>query len=122
MATSSSAARASSPRFSTDCSTVDSWQSSVHREAGSRRLFARASGLRLEPGLVDAMLADVEGEPGALPLLSHALYESWTRRDGRVLTLAGYRAAGGVRGAIAHTAEEVYRSCNEEEQLLMRRM
>ena len=53
---------------------------------------ARAAGLRLEAGLVDAMLADVEGEPGALPLLSHALYESWARRDGRVLTLAGYRA------------------------------
>ena len=52
---------------------------------------ARAAGLRLEAGLVDAMLADVEGEPGALPLLSHALYESWARRDGRVLTRAGYR-------------------------------
>ena len=52
---------------------------------------ARAAGLRLEAGLVDTMLADVEGEPGALPLLSHALYESWARRDGRVLTRAGYR-------------------------------
>jgi WD40 repeat protein/tRNA A-37 threonylcarbamoyl transferase component Bud32 len=83
---------------------------------------ARAAGLRLEAGLVDAMLADVEGEPGALPLLSHALYESWARRDGRVLTLAGYRAAGGVRGAIAHTAEEVYVACSPEEQVLMRRM
>ena len=68
------------------------------------------------------MLADVEGEPGALPLLSHALYESWARREGRVLTLAGYRAAGGVRGAIAHTAEEVFLGCSEQEQALMRRM
>ena len=75
---------------------------------------ARAAGLRLEAGLVDAMLADVEGEPGALPLLSHALYESWARRDGRVLTLAGYRAAGGVRGAIAHTAEEVFLGCSPQ--------
>jgi WD40 repeat protein/tRNA A-37 threonylcarbamoyl transferase component Bud32 len=83
---------------------------------------ARAAGLRLEPGLVDAMLADVDGEPGALPLLSHALYESWARRDGRVLTLAGYRAAGGVRGAIAHTAEEVFLACSPQEQVLMRRM
>ena len=83
---------------------------------------ARAAGLRLEAGLVDTMLADVEGEPGALPLLSHALYESWARRDGRVLTLAGYRAAGGVRGAIAHTAEEVFVGCSEQEQVLMRRM
>jgi WD40 repeat protein/tRNA A-37 threonylcarbamoyl transferase component Bud32 len=83
---------------------------------------ARAAGLRLEGGLVDTMLADVEGEPGALPLVSHALYESWARKDGRVLTLAGYRAAGGVRGAIAHTAEEVFLSCSPPEQSLMRRM
>jgi WD40 repeat protein/tRNA A-37 threonylcarbamoyl transferase component Bud32 len=81
---------------------------------------ARAAGLRLEAGLIDAMLADVEGEPGALPLLSHALYESWSRRDGRVLTLAGYRAAGGVRGAIAHTAEEIFLGCSEREQVLLR--
>ena len=83
---------------------------------------ARAAGLRLEAGLVDTMLADVEGEPGALPLLSHALYESWARRDGRSLTRAGYRAAGGVRGAIAHTAEEVFLRLHREEQALMRRM
>ena len=68
------------------------------------------------------MLADVEGEPGALPLLSHALYESWAHRDGRVLTFAGYRAAGGVRGAIAHTAEEVFTGCSPGEQALMREL
>jgi WD40 repeat protein/tRNA A-37 threonylcarbamoyl transferase component Bud32 len=83
---------------------------------------ARAAGLRLETGLVDAMLADVEGEPGALPLLSHALSESWARRDGRVLTRAGYLAAGGVRGAIAQTAEEVFLGCSQPEQVLMREM
>ena len=44
------------------------------------------------------------------------------RRDGRVLTLEGYRDAGGVRGAIAHTAEEVYLGCSQHEQVLMRQM
>ena len=83
---------------------------------------ARAAGLRFEGGLIDTMLADVEGEPGALPLLSHALYESWARRDGRVLTRAGYLAAGGVRGAIAHTADDVFLGCGEHEQVLMRGM
>jgi WD40 repeat protein/tRNA A-37 threonylcarbamoyl transferase component Bud32 len=83
---------------------------------------ARAAGLRLEAGLVETVLADVEGAPGALPLLSHALYESWARRDGRVLTAAGYREAGGVRGAIAHTAETVFLGCTPDEQALMRRM
>ncbi|PWU17451.1 MAG: hypothetical protein C5B48_15920, partial [Candidatus Rokuibacteriota bacterium] len=83
---------------------------------------ARAAGLRLEAGLIEIMLADVEGEPGALPLLSHALYETWARRDGRVLTAAGYRAAGGAGGAIGHTAEEVFLGCNGREQTLMRQM
>ncbi len=81
---------------------------------------ARAAGLRLDPGLVDTMLADVEGEPGALPLLSHALYETWARRDGRVLTRAGYLAAGGVRGAIAQTAEEVFLGCDEHDRAVVR--
>jgi WD40 repeat protein len=83
---------------------------------------ARAGGLRLEAGLIDTLLADVDSEPGALPLLSHALYESWGRRDGRVLTRAGYLAAGGVRGAIAQTAEKVFSGCRPREQVLMRRM
>ncbi len=83
---------------------------------------ARLAGLRLEAGLVDTMLGEVAGEPGALPLLSHALYESWARRDGRVLTRAGYLEAGGVRGAIAHTAEEVFLGCSRQEQEQIRRM
>ncbi len=47
---------------------------------------ARLAGLRLEPGLVDVVLGEVAGEPGALPLLSHALRATWERRDGRTLT------------------------------------
>ena len=48
-------------------------------------LPARRAGLRVEPQLVDALVADVEGEPGALPLLSTSLLELWQRRDGRRL-------------------------------------
>jgi WD40 repeat protein len=61
-----------------------------------------------EPGLVDLILHDVGHEPGALPLLSHALFETWQRRHGRTMTLSGYASAGGVRGAIAETAEAVF--------------
>ena len=39
-----------------------------------------------EPGLVDLLLHDVGHEPGALPLLSHALFETWQRRRGRMMT------------------------------------
>ena len=69
---------------------------------------ARTAGLRLEHGLVDLLLRDSEGEPGALPLLSHALTETWLRRDGRLLTVSGYRDAGGIRGAVARSADRLY--------------
>jgi WD40 repeat protein/transcriptional regulator with XRE-family HTH domain len=61
-----------------------------------------------EPGLVDVLLHDVGHEPGALPLLSHALFETWQRRRGPTMTLSGYASSGGVRGAIAETAETVF--------------
>ncbi len=85
-------------------------------------------GWEFEPGLVELILQDVGGtagnspEPGALPLLEHALLETWKHRQGRCLTLAGYAAAGGVRGAIAHTADGVFSQLSEQEQLLTRRI
>jgi hypothetical protein len=75
---------------------------------------ARRGHWELEQGLVDLLLRDVGAneslppEPGALPLLSHALLETWQRRRGRTLTLCGYAASGGVRAAIAETAEAVF--------------
>lgn len=69
---------------------------------------ARRGRWELEPGLVDLLLHEVGHEPGALPLLSHALMETWQRRRGRTMTLSGYTSSGGVRGAIAETAEAVF--------------
>jgi WD40 repeat protein len=69
---------------------------------------AERAGLVLEPGLAEGILRDIVGEPGALPLLSHSLLETWRRRSDRMLTLLGYLQSGGVRGAIAKTAETVY--------------
>lgn len=69
---------------------------------------ARRGRWEFEPGLVDLVLHDIGREPGALPLLSHALLETWQRRRGRVMTLSGYTSSGGVRGAIAETAEAVF--------------
>jgi hypothetical protein len=43
---------------------------------------ARQAGLIVEPGLTDLLVREVENEPGALPLLSHALRETWLRRKG----------------------------------------
>jgi DNA-binding SARP family transcriptional activator/class 3 adenylate cyclase len=71
-------------------------------------LPAQRAGLEIEPGLVEVVVSDVAGRAGALPLLSTALAETWERREARTLTLAGYRAAGGVNGALARMAEDAY--------------
>jgi WD40 repeat protein/class 3 adenylate cyclase len=81
---------------------------------------AAVVGLRLEPGLAEMILDDVAGEPGALPLLSHALLETFERRRGRTLTLSGYAESGGVAGAIAQTADTVYGAFSPEEQAIAR--
>jgi WD40 repeat protein/class 3 adenylate cyclase/tRNA A-37 threonylcarbamoyl transferase component Bud32/energy-coupling factor transporter ATP-binding protein EcfA2 len=83
---------------------------------------ARLAGLRLEPGLVDVVLREVAGEPGALPLLSHALRATWERRDGRTLTVEGYRESGGVASAVARTADTLVGSLPDEQRPLVRNL
>lgn len=75
---------------------------------------ALRAGMKVEAALVEAIVAESLGEPGALPLVSHALFETWKRRSGTTMTLAGYRKAGGVHGAIAQTAERVYTSLDDD--------
>jgi hypothetical protein len=81
---------------------------------------ADQTGLLLEPGLVELLVQDVHGEPGALPLLSHALRTTWERREGRTLTVDGYRASGGIRGAVAQSAEAFYAQVPLEQRPLVR--
>ncbi|MDX2548763.1 helix-turn-helix domain-containing protein [Streptomyces sp. WI04-05B] len=69
---------------------------------------ATAEGLIVERELTAKIIEDVNERPGGLPLMSHALLETWRRRRGRALTLAAYQAVGGVEGAIARTAEDLY--------------
>ncbi|GAA2667349.1 MULTISPECIES: XRE family transcriptional regulator [Actinosynnema] len=76
----------------------------------------------VETALVSRLVADATGQPGVLPLLSHALLETWRRRRGATLTLAGYEAAGGVQYAIAQTAERTYTSLERQQRELARQV
>ncbi len=40
--------------------------------------------------------------------MAHTLVEIWIRREGNVMTLDGFHAAGGVAGAISQTAEAIF--------------
>jgi WD40 repeat protein/energy-coupling factor transporter ATP-binding protein EcfA2 len=73
-------------------------------------------GLRFEADLSNTILDGVQSEPGAMPLLQHALLELWKRRHGRWLRAGEYRAIGGVQQAIARTADEVYGKLPSDEQ------
>ena len=94
-------------------------------EAGLRQAVeepARLAGLRVEPGLTEVILRDVHGEAASLPHMSHALAETWARREGHVLTVEGYEAAGGISGAIVQSAEGLYQQLDASQRLLCRRV
>ena len=77
-------------------------------------------GLLVEPGLVDVLLRDVGDRPGGLPLLSHALRQTWLKREGDVLTVDGYVATGGIAGAVAQTADSVWTELDAVHQRALR--
>ncbi|MGW0522297.1 nSTAND1 domain-containing NTPase [Crossiella sp. NPDC003009] len=83
---------------------------------------AVSAGCAVETALVARLVSEAAGQPGVLPLLSHALVETWRRRRGNTLTLAGYEASGGIEGAIGQTAETVYNSFTEAQQDLARQV
>jgi WD40 repeat protein/DNA-binding SARP family transcriptional activator len=88
-----------------------------------RRAITRPAeqvGLRVEPDLEDAVVADVEGQPGALPLLSTALLELWQQRRGRRLYVGAYSRTGGVHGAVARLAEDAFGQLEPAEQEVAR--
>ncbi|HEY2520685.1 MAG TPA: helix-turn-helix domain-containing protein [Streptosporangiaceae bacterium] len=91
---------------------------------------ARKARLDLEPGLVDLMLRELRPvrasrgahDPGALPLLSHALLATWgERRSGR-LTIAGYQASGGITDAVARSADSAYGELTPGQRQAARRL
>ena len=79
---------------------------------------ATRTGHTVEGALLAAVVADASARPGVLPLVSHALLETWRRRRGNALTLAGYESAGGIQGALTQTAEAVYGALDPAQQLL----
>ncbi|MFE3188604.1 NACHT and WD repeat domain-containing protein [Nocardia sp. NPDC059240] len=87
---------------------------------------ARKVGLELEPGLEELVITELCGtaehpdrrsyDPGALPLLSHVMAATWQHREGRRLTVTGYRKAGGVVGSVAETAEYAWNELTSAQQ------
>ncbi|WP_173261541.1 nSTAND1 domain-containing NTPase [Streptomyces pacificus] len=83
---------------------------------------AQRAGLTVEGALLATLTAQAHGRSGVLPLLSHALLETWHRRRGNLLTLAGLEAVGGIEGALVKSAEAFYTALDAEQQSAARRL
>lgn len=77
---------------------------------------AEVVGLAFEPGLVERIVTDFDGYPGALPLLHGMLVQLWQARRSGWMTNAAYDAFGGLQGDLQRRAEAVYDSLNSREQ------
>lgn len=77
---------------------------------------AQRAKMQVDADLIAAIVADVRHEPGALPLLEYTLTELFERRQERRLTLGAYRSIGGLTGAVAKRAEEVFTGLKPEQQ------
>jgi WD40 repeat protein len=94
---------------------------------------AAKHGVVFEEGLVEQIIADVKGRPGALPLLQYTLDLLWRSdnpADDRTLNTSSYHKLGGVEGALRQRADAVYRNSDpqvktprsKDQQELMRQM
>ena len=91
---------------------------------------ARLARTEVAAGLVELLLADLAPdtddsgahEPGALPMLSHALLAAWEHSHGGALTVADYLAGGGIKDALTRSAERAQASLSPAQQQVARRL
>lgn len=83
---------------------------------------AAVAGAKVETALLARLMADAVGQAAVLPLLSHALAETWQHRRGMTLTLAAYEEIGGLDHAVARTAQEVYNGFSSRQQAQAKRI
>lgn len=79
-------------------------------------------GTELDPGLSGRIAAEVEGQPGTLPLVQYAMTDLFERRNGARITTQDYEASGGVRGPLRTRPEAIYRDLSAEGQQAARQL
>ena len=90
--------------------------------AAAIRKPAEAVGLTIDPPLLDMLVDEVCSDLGKLPLLEYALKETWRRREDQRLTLNAYGQAGGIDGAVAQRANQIFTSLSQAQQAAARRL
>lgn len=83
---------------------------------------ASVVGLEVEEAFIEEILNDLGESAGALPLLSHAMFELFELREGRRLTFEAYRLHGRVKETIANHANAVFEKFNQDEKSIATRI
>lgn len=87
-------------------------------------------GLHVDDALVESLLDEIAPrdrpgqahDVGSLPLLAHALRETWSiARRGR-MTVDDYLSTGGIAGAVEKSAEAVWAALDEPDRVVARRI
>jgi hypothetical protein len=72
--------------------------------------------VKIEDGLTDYILNEINEEAPSLPLLAFALTKLWEKQTHGTLTHFAYNEIGGVENALASYADSVYEGLRPEEQ------
>lgn len=82
----------------------------------------RLSSVRFESQLIDRLIADVEHQPGRMPLVQFALAELWDRQRDGVVRYETYRDLGDIRLMLSQYADGVWQGLSPTERDLARRL
>jgi tetratricopeptide (TPR) repeat protein len=83
---------------------------------------AERMGARFERGLKERLLKDVADQPGNLPLLEFVLRRLWEEKRAGELTHEAYDAMGGLTGALAGKADDVFQAMSRDQQVDAKRV
>jgi hypothetical protein len=79
-------------------------------------------GVDFERGLIAEIIADVNSQPGALPLLQYALTQTFDATDADTITATTYHRVGGLTGALTRRAETLHAESADDEQHAARQL
>jgi TIR domain len=81
---------------------------------------ANALGMSFEEGLVRRICDQAGNAPGHLPLLEFLLQQLWERRSGVAMQHSAFDAVGGLSGAVARYADQLFGRLRDDEQRVTR--
>jgi tetratricopeptide (TPR) repeat protein len=83
---------------------------------------AKTVGLEFDDGIVDDIVKDIGGDPGALPALQFTLGQLWDKRTGYHISWDVYNEVGRPHEALQRTAEGVYSELTPSEKEAARKL